>query len=99
MKSLIIGPKFHYFNLSVERAFHALGYETRVLSYDNPVHPYTRSLLSAIPVPDPIVEKKRVAEAYDYKTSGIDYNTGTEHHISGSHYVFGTDSQIAKWTK
>ena len=41
MKSLIIGPKFHYFNLSVERAFHALGYETRVLSYDNPVHPYT----------------------------------------------------------
>lgn len=41
MKSLIIGPKFHYFNQSVERAFHTLGYETRVLSYDNPVHPYT----------------------------------------------------------
>jgi len=38
---LIIGPKFHYFNQSVERAFHALGYETRVLAYDNPVHPYT----------------------------------------------------------
>ncbi len=41
MKALIIGPKFHYFNQSVERAFCALGYETRVLAYDNPVHPYT----------------------------------------------------------
>lgn len=39
-KALIIGPKFHYFNQSIERAFCALGYETRVLAYDNPVHPY-----------------------------------------------------------
>ena len=39
-KALIIGPDFHYFNHSVERAFCALGYETRVLAYDNPVHPY-----------------------------------------------------------
>ena len=38
---LIIGPRFHYFNESVERAFSALGYETQVLAYDNPVHPYT----------------------------------------------------------
>lgn len=43
MKALIIGPRFHYFNASVERAFCALGYETRVLTYDNPVHPYTWS--------------------------------------------------------
>jgi len=27
--------------------------------YRNPLHPYTRSLLSAIPVPDPIVEAQR----------------------------------------
>ena len=40
MKVLIIGPRFHYFNQSIERAFRALGYETRVLAYDNPVHPY-----------------------------------------------------------
>jgi len=27
--------------------------------YDNPVHPYTRALLSAVPIPNPSVEKKR----------------------------------------
>ncbi|MEO0565874.1 MAG: ABC transporter ATP-binding protein, partial [Chloroflexota bacterium] len=27
--------------------------------YDNPIHPYTKALLSAVPIPDPVVEKKR----------------------------------------
>lgn len=35
------------------------------LLYQNPVHPYTRSLLSAIPIPNPILEKKRVRFSYD----------------------------------
>jgi peptide/nickel transport system ATP-binding protein len=29
--------------------------------YDNPLHPYTISLLSAVPIPDPVVEKQREA--------------------------------------
>jgi oligopeptide transport system ATP-binding protein len=29
------------------------------LVYDNPLHPYTQSLLSAVPVPDPVIEKGR----------------------------------------
>lgn len=67
--------------------------------FENPIHPYTRSLLSAIPLPNPVVEKRRVAETYDYATSGIDYTQGTNHHVSGSHYVKCTDDEFRKWTK
>lgn len=67
--------------------------------FNHPVHPYTRSLLSAIPSPNPVVEKKRVAETYDYKTSGIDYTKGTKHLVEGSHYVRCTDEEFSDWMK
>ena len=67
--------------------------------FADPIHPYTRSLLSAIPLPNPVVEKRRVAETYDYATSGIDYSKGTSHLVSGSHYVKCTDEEFAKWCK
>ncbi|MEG1774021.1 MAG: ATP-binding cassette domain-containing protein, partial [Oscillospiraceae bacterium] len=33
--------------------------------YKNPIHPYTKSLLTAIPQPDPFFERKRVRVPYD----------------------------------
>ena len=65
--------------------------------FSNPVHPYTRSLLSAIPSPNPRVEKNRIAESYDYSTSGLDYHAGTMHTLEGTHQVLGTDADIARW--
>lgn len=38
---LIIGPDFHYFNESIERAFRQLGWETKVEAFATPMHPYT----------------------------------------------------------
>ncbi|WP_294542575.1 ATP-binding cassette domain-containing protein [uncultured Gemmiger sp.] len=67
--------------------------------FENPIHPYTRSLLSAIPLPNPVVEKRRTAETYDYATSGIDYTKGTDHLVSGTHYVKCTDEEFARWCR
>ena len=67
--------------------------------FDHPIHPYTKSLLSAIPQPNPIEERSRTAISYDYKTSGIDYSKGVQQHIGGQHYVLATPEELAAWTK
>lgn len=65
--------------------------------FSNPLHPYTKSLIAAIPSPNPKAEKKRVAISYDYKTSGLNYDEGTMHLVDGTHYVLGTDTEVAGW--
>lgn len=67
--------------------------------FSHPVHPYTKSLLSAIPHPNPVVEKHRVALTYNYATSGINYAKGTEHSVGGTHTVLATDEEFDAWTK
>jgi len=67
--------------------------------FSNPIHPYTRSLLSAIPHPNPRVEKERIAETYDYDKSGINYEKGIRKHVEGSHYVLATMEEFEKWKK
>jgi oligopeptide transport system ATP-binding protein len=67
--------------------------------FSDPVHPYTRSLLSAIPKPNPDAEKKRIALAYDYATSGIDYNNGEMRSLGGTHRVLATEAELIEWTK
>lgn len=65
--------------------------------FSNPIHPYTKSLLSAIPHPNPIVEKERKSMTYNYRESGIDYNAGVMHLVDGTHNVLATDEEFAKW--
>lgn len=65
--------------------------------FSNPVHPYTRSLLSAIPSPNPRVERNRIAETYDYKTSGLSYHAGIMQQLEGTHMVRGTPELVEKW--
>lgn len=65
--------------------------------FDNPIHPYTKSLLSAIPHPNPIVEKTRIALTYDKNKEGVDYNAGKVHKLTETHSVLATDEEFAKW--
>ncbi|CAM4144046.1 peptide ABC transporter substrate-binding protein [Streptococcus penaeicida] len=60
--------------------------------YNNPIHPYTRSLLSAIPEPDPDIERKRVAEIYD-PSMEMDGQERQMHEITAGHFVLSTEAE------
>ena len=64
-----------------------------------PLHPYTKSLISAIPVPDPAIEKEK--KLFIYNTDMHDYSVEQPHlvDIGNGHMVFGSDSEIEKYKK
>lgn len=52
--------------------------------FENPMHPYTRTLLSAIPIPDPIAERNRPAidlEALEFEREGTLVEAVPEHFV------------------
>jgi len=65
--------------------------------FAHPLHPYTRALLSAIPLPDPVREKKKVLEVYD--PSCHDYSTDKPQwvEIEEDHMVWGNEKELAKY--
>lgn len=60
--------------------------------YDHPLHDYTRSLLSAIPVPDPAVERARVPLVYDASRE-TDGQTRELVEITPGHFVAMTPDE------
>lgn len=63
-----------------------------------PLHPYTKSLMSAIPVPDPAIEKDKKLMVYDPKTM---HNYETEKpelvDIGNGHMVYASPSELEKY--
>ncbi len=66
--------------------------------FKNPLHPYTRSLLSAIPLPDPIYEKQRVRITYN-PLAEHDYSVDQPsfREISPGHFVQCNDAEEKKY--
>ena len=55
--------------------------------FEHPVHPYTKSLLSAIPIADPVIERNREPMVYQYEKSGLKYNDCVMVNVSETHQV------------
>ena len=66
--------------------------------FKNPLHPYTKSLLSAIPLPDPIYEKQRVRVSYN-PLAEHDYsvNQPSFREITPGHFVYCNDAEEEKY--
>ncbi len=68
--------------------------------FANPLHPYTRSLLSAIPLPDPHYEKERVRVTYN-PLAEHDYsvNPPSMREVEPGHFVLCNDEEEQKYKK
>lgn len=64
--------------------------------YHDPIHPYTKSLLSAIPEPDPEVERARVHVEYD-PSAEQDGQQRQMHEITPGHFVLSTEEEAAAY--
>ncbi len=68
--------------------------------YQCPIHPYTKSLLSAIPLPDPDYERKRVREIYDPSKHGYDPDEKLElREITPNHFVLCSEKEYHQYKK
>ena len=67
--------------------------------FAHPLHPYTRALLSAIPLPDPAREKNKVLEVYD--PSQHDYETDKPAwvEVEEGHMVWANQQETEKYRK
>ena len=65
--------------------------------FSHPLHPYTRSLLSAIPLPDPRREKEKVLEIYDPNCHDYKNNPPEWIEIEPEHFVLGNDKEIEQY--
>ena len=64
--------------------------------YHNPIHPYTKSLLSAIPEPDPETERKRQHLIYDSSIEN-DGENRQMYEIRPGHFVYATEAEAKNY--
>lgn len=64
-----------------------------------PLHPYTKSLISAIPVPDPAIEKNKKLVVYDPSMHNYETEEPSLVDLGNGHMIFGSPSEIEEYKK
>ena len=67
--------------------------------FDFPLHPYTRSLISAIPIPDPKLEKNKKLFTYDPSVHDYSKEKPELVEIGNNHFVYGSPTEIAEYKR
>jgi oligopeptide transport system ATP-binding protein len=65
--------------------------------FTHPMHPYTKALISAIPIPDPVLERKKQMLFYDPSVHDYSVDLPRLDHIGYDHYVFGNDGELEQY--
>lgn len=67
--------------------------------YNSPLHPYTKSLLSAVPIPDPEMERAKVLYEYSSDIHNYEENQPKWSEIREGHFVWANDEEIINYKK
>lgn len=65
--------------------------------FRHPLHPYTQALLSAVPNPDPEVEKKKKLVVYDPSVHDYKVDQPVWCEILPGHFVFGNERELDQY--
>ncbi len=65
--------------------------------FNYPLHPYTRSLISAIPIPDPKLEKSKVLFTYDPSVHDYSEDKPELCDVGHGHFVYGNKKEIEEY--
>lgn len=65
--------------------------------FRNPIHPYTRALLSAIPQPDPRRERNKKIEVYDSRCHSYDEDKPMFVEIEEGHFILANEKEINQY--
>ncbi len=65
--------------------------------FTHPLHPYTRALLSAIPLPDPDAEKKRERIIYDPTSHDYSKESPSFTEIKPGHFVMANSAELERY--
>lgn len=67
--------------------------------FRHPLHPYTKALLSAVPQPDPEVEKKKKLLVYDPSVHDYSVDKPVWEEILPEHFVYGNQKELDQYRK
>lgn len=65
--------------------------------FANPIHPYTRALISAVPEPNPYKEREKVMEVYDPTQHHYDSNPPSFVEIEEGHFVLANEEELERY--
>ncbi|HWP68726.1 MAG TPA: ATP-binding cassette domain-containing protein [Rectinemataceae bacterium] len=67
--------------------------------FARPLHPYTRSLLSAVPLPDPDIEKKKILLVYDQSMHDYSVDKPSWRELFPGHFVLANEKEAAEYSE
>ena len=65
----------------------------------HPLHPYTKALLSAVPIPDPGLEKQKKLLVYDPSCHDYSVDKPVWEEIANGHFVYGNQKELEAYRK